>query len=178
MLKCWTLTVAKPVTPKSSTSCDWGLPSKRLGWRFNLPSGRKAGWSLNIHMKVLLWREVWGHGTVEHCIFWNNSTRQDRWTFTLRQHTHTKRLFLMLSPFQGRRSCMEEEQGFYYRNRNAGWHLDIRQRMVRKSSSQRNTIKRFISLDRVILGWDMISVGFGLSQAISGREGSVIVSTA
>lgn len=49
--------------------------------------------------------------------------------------------------------------------------------MVKKPSSQQNTIKRFISLERAILGWDMISAGFGLSQTISGREDSVIVST-
>lgn len=49
--------------------------------------------------------------------------------------------------------------------------------MVKKPSSQQNTIKRFISLERAILGWDMISAGFGLSQTISGREDSVIAST-
>lgn len=54
---------------------------------------------------------------------------------------------------------------------NLGW------RMGKKPSSQQNTIKRFISLERLILGWDMISAGFGLSQTISLREDSVTVST-
>lgn len=153
------------------------LCSESLGWRFNLPYSREAGWSLNIHMWVLLWREDWGHRTAKHSIFGNNSTQQDKWNFMQWHPLPPKKrqqLFLILGLLQDRKECEDEKGVFITATQMQG---GIWQRMVKKPSSQQNTIKRFISLERAILGWDMISAGFGLSQTISGMEDSVIVST-
>lgn len=149
------------------------LCSESLGWRFNPPYSRKAGWSLNIHMRVLPWREDWGHRRAEYSIFANNSTQQDKWNSVelLSPHQKKKKISSRAEETAGRK-----KRDLYFSNRNGGWHLGIWQRMVKKPSSQQNTMKRFISLERVILEWDMIRAGSGLSQTILGGK-TVIAST-
>lgn len=124
--------------------------SESSGWRFNLPYSRKAGWSLNIHMWVLPWREDWGHRTAEHSIFRNNSSQRDKWNF-MEWPSPAKKISSRAEEIAGRK---KKKRHLYFSNRNARWHLGIWQRIVKKSYSQQYTIKRFISLERVILEWN------------------------